>query len=235
MQRATRPSAGATSYVSRSLKHGLKCCTHMQTHTDEHTQTSVAHVRPSCLEGGRAELHHPLEIHLSQTEKPLAQGSPYLHPSCLYSSCLHLSLPAPFPCPPRGSTICCHNWSPLPLTMLEIPPTLVVFTFSIAQTFFSISLPPPPTLPLLQLPFSFVVAFYLLFIHLLLCCSCLPHRPSLLLIQKCYILLAACEIFGNYSGRIFCCCFVFRGFPLEIKLRTVLYFVYTHFIFCFII
>lgn len=83
------------------------------------------------------------------------------------------------------------------LTMLEIPPTLVVFTFSIAQTFFPF-LPPP-----LQLRFGFVVAFYLPFIHLLLCCACLPHRPSLLLIQKCYILLAACEIFGNYSGRIF--------------------------------
>lgn len=31
----------------------------------------------------------------------------------------------------------------------------------------------------------------------------LPHRPSLLLIQKCSILLAACEIFGNYLERIF--------------------------------
>lgn len=42
------------------------------------------------------------------------------------------------------------------------------------------------------------------------------------------------ELFGSYFFFV-CCCFVFRVFPLEIKLRTVLYFVYTHFIFCFII
>lgn len=112
------------------------------------------------------------------------------------------------------------------------PDSCCLYIFNCTNLF-----PLPATPPPLQLRFGFVVAFYLPFIHLLLCCACLPHRPSLLLIQKCYILLAACEIFGNYSGRIFfvCCCFVFRGFPLEIKLRTVLYFVYTHFIFCFII
>lgn len=132
---------------------------------------------------------------MSQTENPLAQASP----------CLHLCFLSVFPLPwaPLASTIYCHNWSPLPLTMLEIPPTLVVFTFSIAQTFFPFF--PPP----LQHRFGFVVAFYLPFIHLLLCCACLPHRPSLLLIQKCYILLAACEIFGNYSGRIFFCLLLF--------------------------
>lgn len=165
---------------------------------------------PTCLEGKlwsrtRSNTSARFELHLSQATQPLALPAPCLalpftphpqmHPNCL--------------CLPTSPNVLHYLYCPLLVAFAfdnaQIPPTLVVLTFSIAQTFCL-------SLPLSSFPFSLSQLFpsssllsHFICFSFIYCAvlHALPHRPSLLLIQKCSILLAACEIFGNYLERIF--------------------------------
>lgn len=141
----------AASYVSRSLKRGLKCFPH--THTQTHTPLQ-RHKWGTCvayMSWGIAVEPHPLEYF----------GSFWITlESCYAASSATCSLPGPLPplyFPPslHPNCLCLANlptyytiytalcWPPLPLTTLKFPRLLLFLHFQLHKPFACPFLSPP--------------------------------------------------------------------------------------------